>query len=211
MLRATEGSILAACVADKLGWAVNLSGGFHHAHCESGGGFCIYPDITLTVHYIRTRLEKSKIMIVDLDAHQGNGHELDHLNDPNVYIVDFYNHAIYPNDVTAKRAIRRDEGINFRTTDDEFVDMVYSIGKDMDDWMPDFVIYNAGTDILDGDMLGRVHITRQGIIRRDEAMIEICRRRKIPVVMVLSGGYQLVNAEIIAESIENLLARFGKP
>ena len=81
MLLATEGSVLAVCVAEQLGWAVNLSGGFHHANTKSGGGFCIYPDITLMVHYLRTRLGKRKIMIVDLDAHQGNGHEQDHLGD----------------------------------------------------------------------------------------------------------------------------------
>jgi histone deacetylase 11 len=57
-----------------LGWAVNLSGGFHHATKNFGGGFCIYPDITLIVHYLRSRLNKKRIMIVDLDAHQGNGY-----------------------------------------------------------------------------------------------------------------------------------------
>ena len=98
MLRATEGSVLAACVAEQLGWAVNLSGGFHHANTEYGGGFCIYPDITMISHYLRTRLGKRRIMIVDLDAHQGNGHERDHLEDPETYIVDFYNHSIYPQD-----------------------------------------------------------------------------------------------------------------
>lgn len=74
MLKATEGSILAACVAEQLGWAVNLSGGFHHASCSQGGGFCIYPDITMIIHYMRTRRDKKRIMVIDLDAHQGNGH-----------------------------------------------------------------------------------------------------------------------------------------
>lgn len=74
MLRATEGSIIAACVAQQLGWAVNLSGGFHHASSTNGGGFCIYPDITMIVNYLRSRNNREKIMIIDLDAHQGNGH-----------------------------------------------------------------------------------------------------------------------------------------
>ena len=74
MLRATEGTIKAACVADQRGWAVNLSGGYHHASFYRGGGFCVYPDITLAIHYIRSRLNKQRIMVVDLDAHQGNGH-----------------------------------------------------------------------------------------------------------------------------------------
>jgi histone deacetylase 11 len=82
MLTATEGSILAVCAAMRLGWTVNLSGGFHHASFDEGGGFCVYPDISLAVHYLRTRLGVRRVMIVDLDAHQGNGHEKDHLGDP---------------------------------------------------------------------------------------------------------------------------------
>lgn len=71
------------------------------------------------------------------------------------------------------------------------------------------MIYNAGTDILDGDPLGRMQITRNGIIRRDEALIRICTKRRVPVVMLLSGGYQKVNAEIIADSLENLVKQFS--
>jgi histone deacetylase 11 len=61
-------------LAKKLGWAINLSGGFHHASFNMGGGFCVYPDISLAVHYIQTRLELKRVMIIDLDAHQGNGY-----------------------------------------------------------------------------------------------------------------------------------------
>lgn len=84
-----------------MGWAVNLSGGFHHASTSQGGGFCIYPDITMIVHYLRTRKDKKRIMIIDLDAHQGNGHERDAIGDEDVYIVDFYNHKVYPQDYEA--------------------------------------------------------------------------------------------------------------
>ena len=71
------------------------------------------------------------------------------------------------------------------------------------------VVYNAGTDILDGDPLGACSISPEGIIRRDEKMIGMCLSRKIPVVMVLSGGYQKSNAKNIADSIENLVKKFG--
>ena len=66
MLLATEGSILAAISARKLKWAINLAGGYHHATCETGGGFCIYSDITLTAHYLQTRMGVGRIMIIDL-------------------------------------------------------------------------------------------------------------------------------------------------
>ena len=82
----------------NIGWAVNLSGGFHHATKSGGGGFCIYPDITFITHFLRKVYGLKKIMIVDLDAHQGNGHERDHIGDPDTFIMDCYNHRIYPND-----------------------------------------------------------------------------------------------------------------
>jgi histone deacetylase 11 len=74
MLLATEGTILAAATALKIKWAINLSGGYHHASCTVGGGFCIYPDISLAIHYLKTRNNLQRFMIIDLDAHQGNGH-----------------------------------------------------------------------------------------------------------------------------------------
>lgn len=116
MLTATEGSLLAVCAAMRLGWAVNLSGGFHHASFEQGGGFCVYPDISLAVHYLRSRLGVRRVMVVDLDAHQGNGHESDHLGDEEVFTFDAYNHHIYPNDRAAARAIGRDIAIQPSTT-----------------------------------------------------------------------------------------------
>ena len=98
MQLALKGSIDAACLALKHGWAINLAGGYHHAHCQGGGGFCIYPDITFIVHYIRKWHGIRRVMIVDLDAHQGNGHEIDFINDDDVCIVDAYNPYIYPGD-----------------------------------------------------------------------------------------------------------------
>jgi histone deacetylase 11 len=74
---ALQGSIDAGCLALKHGWAINLSGGYHHATCKNGGGFCIYPDITFIVHYMRKWHNVKRFLIIDLDAHQGNGHERD--------------------------------------------------------------------------------------------------------------------------------------
>lgn len=78
----------------------------------------------------------------------------------------------------------------------------------MDNFCPDFVIYNAGTDILENDPLGRLSITADGIIARDEVVIQMSVRRNIPVVMLLSGGYQKINADIIADSVQNLLSKY---
>ncbi len=105
MQRATQGSVDASCIAMQKGWAINLAGGYHHACKTHGGGFCIYPDITFIVHNVRTHHGIRKVMIIDLDAHQGNGHERDFLNDDDVHIVDAYNPHIYPGDEYAMRGI----------------------------------------------------------------------------------------------------------
>lgn len=102
MMRATQGSVDAACIALQKGWAINLAGGYHHACTSKGGGFCIYPDITFIVHFMRKWHGISRILIIDLDAHQGNGHERDAIGDNDVHIVDAYNPYIYPGDTFAE-------------------------------------------------------------------------------------------------------------
>ncbi len=93
MLKAVEGTISCVCMALDHGWSINLSGGYHHASKNSGGGFCIYPDITFAVHHLRKwHFDRvKKVLIIDLDAHQGNGYERDFLNDVDVFILDCFN------------------------------------------------------------------------------------------------------------------------
>jgi histone deacetylase 11 len=136
MLLATEGTILSALSAKTLKWSINLSGGYHHASFERGGGFCIYPDISLAIYYLKSRLGYRKIMIIDLDAHQGNGHERDHFTRDDIYIVDAYNHQIYPRDKSAKKSISRDIDVNANTTDEEYLDLISSIEQDIDSFAP---------------------------------------------------------------------------
>ena len=94
-----------------------------------------------------------------------------------------------------------------RTTDEEYLAEMSVIEQDIDRFNPEFVIYNAGTDILEGDRLGELSITAEGIVQRDEKMVRMCMTRKIPIAMLLSGGYQKINAKVIADSIENLLSK----
>ena len=87
------------------GWAINLAGGYHHACKTHGGGFCIYPDITFIVNNARRHHGIRRVMIIDLDAHQGNGHERDFIEDKQVHIVDVFNPNIYPGDEFAEKGI----------------------------------------------------------------------------------------------------------
>lgn len=202
----TGGTILAAKLAMERGWGINIGGGFHHCSSDRGGGFCAYADITLAIMFLFERNPKvSKAMIIDLDAHQGNGHERDFMNDDRVYIMDVYNRGIYPHDGFAKRAIKRKVELEHLTKDDVYLELVeINIEGALNEFQPDIIVYNAGTDILEGDPLGCLSITPKGIIQRDEIVFEKARKRGIPVLMVTSGGYQKATARIIADSIINL-------
>ncbi|XP_045164224.2 histone deacetylase 11-like isoform X2 [Mercenaria mercenaria] len=202
----TGGTILAAKLAIDRGWGINIGGGFHHCSSEKGGGFCAYADITLAVRFLFSHNPQiKKAMIVDLDAHQGNGHERDFMNDESVYIMDVYNRGIYPHDGFAKRAIRKKVELTHGTADDEYLDQVEkNLDSALNEFKPDVIVYNAGTDILDGDPLGNLCITPQGIVDRDEIVFRKAHEKLIPIVMVTSGGYQRCTAQIIANSILNL-------
>ncbi|XP_039216963.1 histone deacetylase 11 isoform X2 [Crotalus tigris] len=202
----TGGTIMAGKLAIERGWAVNVGGGFHHCSSDRGGGFCAYADITLTIKFLFERVEGvSRATIIDLDAHQGNGHERDFLEDRRVYIMDVYNRYIYPGDGLAKRAIKRRVELDWGTEDTEYLQKVKThVEGALNEMRPDIIIYNAGTDILDGDPLGGLAISPEGIIKRDEIVFRAARKHRIPILMVTSGGYQKRTARIIADSLLNL-------
>ncbi|XP_030375937.1 histone deacetylase 11 [Scaptodrosophila lebanonensis] len=201
------GSILAGKLALDHGWAINLGGGFHHCCASRGGGFCPYADITLMLvrlfeqepHRVR------RAMIVDLDAHQGNGHERDFAGNEFVYILDMYNAFIYPRDHVAKLSIRCAVELKHRTEDAYYLRQLRRcLSQSLADFQPDIVVYNAGTDVLKGDPLGNLDITAEGVIERDYMVFQTFRSRGIPIVMLLSGGYLKSSARVIAGSIVNL-------
>ncbi|EAR91698.2 histone deacetylase family protein (macronuclear) [Tetrahymena thermophila SB210] len=206
MMFSTQGSIDAAVLSLKRGWSINLSGGYHHACRQSGGGFCIYPDICFAIEYLRKCFGIKRCMIVDLDAHQGNGHERDFIDDKeNTFILDFYNHSIYPADTFAAKGISLSKNVDFDTSDSEYISMLRkTLQKILDQFKPEFLLYNAGTDCLEGDRLGQMNLSQNCIIQRDQVVFEECLNRDIPLTMVLSGGYQQINAPVIADSILNL-------
>ncbi|XP_031572592.1 histone deacetylase 11-like [Actinia tenebrosa] len=201
----TGGTILAAKLAIERGWSINIGGGFHHCSANKGGGFCAYADITLAIKFLFKYLGVEKAMIIDLDAHQGNGHEADFMGDKQVYIMDVYNAHIYPGAMRVKSAVSRNIELNHLTTDEEYLPIIQRhVPNVLDEFKPDIVVYNAGTDVLEGDPLGNLSISPQGIIKRDQIVFQEARTRSIPIVMVTSGGYQKKTARIIADSILNL-------
>lgn len=217
MRLATAGTVLAVELALQRGWAINLAGGYHHAKPDNGEGFCFFADIPLAV---KKQLEKGlkRVLIVDLDAHQGNGYvtlfaqnlqttapdDLQYVKDSRVHIFDMYNSLIYPGDSFAKQFITYDHPLRNPSSAKYLKILFDNLPAALEASRPDLLFYNAGTDIFEGDALGQLQVTAQGIVDRDEFVFRQAKERGIPIAMVLSGGYTPESARIIADSISNL-------
>ena len=211
MRYATGGSLLGAKLALENGWAINLSGGYHHAKSASGGGFCVFSDIALAVAKVWEKDPTLKVLIIDLDVHQGNGYASIFKNDPRVFILDIYNSYIYPQDHVASAYIDYGATLIPNTKDDEYLEIVdKQVGRAITACDPDLIIYNAGTDIYKKDLLGGLSVSREGIIKRDEIVFKNARQKDKPILMLPSGGYHQDSANIIGKSIENLLKKVLK-
>ncbi len=210
MKYAVAGTVLAAQLALKKGWAINLSGGYHHAKANRGSGFCVYADIPLAIYKLHEKNPNLKVLIVDLDAHQGNGHESICGNDPRVAIYDIYNEDIFPHDLPAAKFITFNYPVYAFINDDQYLAILKNtLPNAIDKFKPSIIIYNAGSDIYEEDRVGKMSVSEKGIIERDEFVFGIAALKNIPIAMVLSGGYTKQGTTIICKSIKNLLVKKG--
>lgn len=203
---ATAGSLMAVDLAMEHGWAINLSGGYHHAKSDRSSGFCFFADINLAAKKALERYpEVKKVLVIDLDAHQGNGFEDIFKNDPQVDVFDMYNGQIYPMDLKAAQYIRWKFPLKNGTADIDYISILQNnLPKAIAESQPDLIIYNAGTDPYEKDPLGSLHISAAGLVLRDEFVFREAQKGRIPIMMVLSGGYHRDSADIIGSSILNL-------
>lgn len=215
---AVTGTIIAARYAMQSGLAVNMSGGYHHAKPDSGEGFCIYNDIALAVHDLRSSGWLSggdTVAYIDLDAHQGNGVCHAFLNDRRVAIFDMYNRDIYPAfDRQARARIDRDLPLPRYCPGPEYLDKLRSNLPGFLDRLTEagglrLVVYNAGTDVLEGDPLGVLSLTEDEVLERDRFVFGQVLARKLPTVMLLSGGYSRQSHRLIANTVGYLLETLG--
>lgn len=208
----TFGTILGAQLALEHGWAINLSGGYHHAKRNLGGGFCYFSDIPLAIVKARAQNPKLKVLVVDLDAHQGNGVESYLEDDKQTFMFDVYGANNYPHDTEVMKHITFNFPVLNTMKDEEYLDLLKKeIPQALNKIQPDLIIYNAGIDIYENDPIGRMSISRNGIIERDFFLFSQARLRNIPILMVLSGGYSDEGSAIVGESIEKILREIIKP
>lgn len=203
------GTVLAAELAlEKKLMAMNFGGGFHHAFSDHGEGFCFYADAALSIIECREKglLKKDeKTLMIDLDAHRGNGFESQLGNDSTVKNFDMYNFQVYP-------GLHEGEIEDFPymiplkagMKDDAYFSILKAELIDFLDENRDakLIFYNAGNDVLDSDPLGGLSISFEGVIKRDKFVIEELSKREIPTVVMTSGGYTGQSYRLIAELAE---------
>ena len=185
-LVATGGTVLAAKLALNFGIACNTAGGSHHANYDSGAGYCVFNDVAVAAHYLLDRGLANKILIVDLDVHQGNGNSEIFKDNRHVFTFSMHSKTNYP----AKKSISDlDVGLEDNLEDDAYIKTLKFYLNELNNKIFDFVFYVAGVDIHFNDRLGKLKISDEGIRKRDELVIENFFSKRIPFCGVLGGGY----------------------
>ena len=185
-LVATGGTVLASKLAIKNGIACNTAGGSHHANFDGGAGFCVFNDVAVAAHYLLDRGLAGKILIIDLDVHQGNGNADIFKDNRNVFTFSMHSKTNYP----AKKSISDlDVGLEDNTEDKEYIKILKFYLDQINKENFDYVFYIAGVDVHFNDRLGKLKISDDGIRERDELVTENFFSKGIPLCGVLGGGY----------------------
>ena len=185
-LVATGGTVLASKLALNYGVACNTAGGSHHANYNEGAGYCVFNDVAVAAHYLLDRGFANRILIVDLDVHQGNGNSEIFKDNRHVFTFSMHSKTNYP----AKKSISDlDVELEDNLEDEAYIKTLKFYLNDLNNENFDFVFYIAGVDIHFNDRLGKLKISDEGIKERDEIVTQNFFSRRIPLCGVLGGGY----------------------
>jgi len=183
---ATGGTVLASKLALDSKLACNTAGGSHHATFNFGAGYCVFNDVAVAANYLKNKGYAKKILILDLDVHQGNGNSEIFQNDKDVLTFSMHCGTNYP---AKKSKSDIDVPLNENMEDEEYLNILYNNLKKLNENSYDFVFYVAGVDIHHEDRLGKLKITDEGINKRDQIVIEHFNTKNISLCGVLGGGY----------------------
>lgn len=186
--RRSAGATIAACRAAMLeGVALNLAGGTHHAHADHGQGFCVFNDAAIAARLMQAERRVSQVAIVDLDVHQGNGTAAILATDDSVFTLSLHGEHNYPFE---KATSDLDVPLPDGTADAAYLAALRgALGEMFRRFAPQLIIYLAGADPHEGDRLGRLKLTTDGLAERDKLVFEQAGQRKIPVAVTMAGGY----------------------
>lgn len=193
--RSVGGTLGAARAALEGGVGVNLAGGTHHAFPDRGEGYCVFNDVAVAVRAMQAEGRVRRAAVVDLDVHQGDGTAAVFAGDPEVFTVSVHGARNYP---FRKERSDLDLELEDGAGDDAFL---RAVRRGLDPalaFRPELLFYVAGADPYEGDRLGRLAVTLEGLEERDRIVLDGCREAGIPVAVVMAGGY----AREVADTVE---------
>ena len=195
-----QGTLLGCEKAFETGVAFNIAGGTHHAFTNRGEAFCLLNDQAIAAQFLFDKKWARRILIVDLDVHQGNGTAEIFADNPAIFTFSMHGKNNYP---FKKEQSDLDIALKDGTSDLEYLSILTEVlPKLIDQQKPDFIFYLAGVDILETDKLGKLSCTLQGCKKRDEILFSICKKHQIPVQVSMGGGYSK-DIKVIIEAHAN--------
>jgi acetoin utilization deacetylase AcuC-like enzyme len=182
-----DGTIKASEFALQNGIAMNIAGGTHHAYTNRGEAFCLLNDQAIGARYLQQKKLAHKILIVDLDVHQGNGTAEIFQKDPSVFTFSMHGKSNYP---FKKETSDLDIALENDTNDDSYLNILYdTLPKLIAKEQPDFIYYLCGVDVISTDKLGKLGLSLDGCKERDRFVLETCKTNHLPVMCSMGGGY----------------------
>ena len=195
-----DGTMKASRFALKNGVAMNIAGGTHHAFSDRGEGFCLLNDQAIAARYLQKHQLAKKILIIDLDVHQGNGTAEIFRNDNSVFTFSMHGKTNYP---FHKETSDLDIALEDNTSDNKYLEKLKeTLPELIKTQQPDFIFYQSGVDILKSDKLGKLNVSLEGCKERDRYVLQTCFDQQIPLVCSMGGGYS-EDLKIIVEAHAN--------
>lgn len=195
-LLAAGGTYEAIRAATRGEWAINLSGGFHHARRDLSHGFCLINDVAVALSRLRHEGSSPRVLVVDLDLHQGDGNASLFEGDETVFTASLHEECLFP---MPKMRSDLDVGLAAGTGDEEYLgslaEMLAEVRRRLD---PELIVYVAGSDPFAGDPLGSLQLSREGLLARDREVARFARELGRPLVVLPAGGYSDESPSIAA-------------
>jgi acetoin utilization deacetylase AcuC-like enzyme len=202
-----EGTRIAAEIALETGLGFNIAGGTHHAFYERGEGFCLLNDQVIAAKWLLQNTKIKRVLIIDLDVHQGNGTAALCANEERIFTFSIHGSGNYP---LKKEKSDLDIDLKDGISDKEYLFLLESnLDKIISTFQPEFIFYQSGVDVLESDKLGRLSLSQKGSFERDSIVYNLVRQLKVPVVTTMGGGYSPQIKDIVNAHANTFKAAFG--
>ena len=184
-----------ALYAKQYGVSLNVAGGTHHSFADHGEGFCVFNDVCIASNLLLSRGEANRILIVDLDVHQGNGNASIMANEPRVFVFSMHGEKNYP---FRKPPSDLDIDLPNETDDETYLNILkQTLPRLIAEHNPDLIFYQSAVDVLATDKLGKLSLTVEGCKQRDEFVLSQAKAHNIPIAIVMGGGYSEAVEQVV--------------